>query len=1038
MDKRQKVMKTQLHNFFLLRRPAFSLELLESFHTLVGVDPSRYEAQLEEIFSQHRMLDHLYLASPALARSFLSREKATSPRKKEALYRSLYKYLIRMCTRCTPFGLFAGYASGQISTISECDQTAFAEKVKISLDTRVILELVCNAKNDPQIQKHLRFYPNSSIVASENSLHYLNGPQQNGHAYQLIEVANSIWLTKTLQLANSGCTPADLITQLVALGVADQDAETVINSLIQERILICEMEVGVTSGDPLKVFEDCLKSAPQAAPVLAKLKLTEQILKSSLPLRVKSEKIYTLLQPHGVTPTSKPALKADLFFQPKRLSMRKDMLELVVRDVIRLTSLSTAEPTSYLASFAAECYQRYQQQPVPLLSLFSTGPGLRYGATTLMEADDLPVGNLLHTSLKPAATSEFTQLDQLRLRIYEQAIKKSATEVELSDQDLKQRLGKESQQGEGFYILGSLLADSYQDFDSGNFKFILQASGGPSAFNLMSRFSENDHILRAQLLQCISWEELSNPQYAFAEINHLASWDSANILVRPDLRKYEIALVNHGHKRADQRIDLSDIMVSFNAENQVTLWSNRLGKQVMPALTAAHNYRSGLPIYQFLCDVSRQRAGWLFNWDWGFLSESEFLPRIAYRHVIISRATWHLKRSRHLPVPVEQGQQRDHWEKLKRALQIPRYFQLAEGDNLLLIDSDNDFAIRLVFDSLQKRGNATLIEFLQPRGGGLFNTDQTHFSNEVIIPVLLPGSAPSTASIPRIQPDRLQRTFPPGSKWIFFKIYCSSSQSDKLLSEIIKFLCDDMYKKQLIEKWFFIRYEDPQHHIRLRLLAHSACSYATIVEIFNTSTQLYLQNGIIHNISLDTYQREIERYAPVPYTFVESIFYLESCLVIDIIKNAPKSIRWQIAIRTADIMMVEFGLDLGQKKDLTESLFQHLFRKLDFSETTHADLNSQFRNARAQISQIFDVSKDHKNGMACFKKPLSEWQTALQKVNILCTSDEPRLGLVTNLMHMFFNRLFSQNQSYHEMRTYHFLKKYYDSLNARQKNNQKL
>lgn len=147
----------------------------------------------------------------------------------------------------------------------------------------MILELVCNAKNDPQIQKHLRFYPNSSIVASKNSLHYLNGPQQNGHAYQLIEVANSIWLSKTLQLANSGCAPVDLITQLVTLGVAERDAETVINSLIQERILICEMEVGVTSGDPLKVFKDCLKSAPQAAPVLAKLKQTEQMSRADAP-----------------------------------------------------------------------------------------------------------------------------------------------------------------------------------------------------------------------------------------------------------------------------------------------------------------------------------------------------------------------------------------------------------------------------------------------------------------------------------------------------------------------------------------------------------------------------------------------------------------------------------------------------------------------------------------------------------------------------------------------------------------------------------
>ncbi|WP_127138032.1 thiopeptide-type bacteriocin biosynthesis protein [Flagellimonas oceanensis] len=61
------------------------------------------------------------------------------------------------------------------------------------------------------------------------------------------------------------------------------------------------------------------------------------------------------------------------------------------------------------------------------------------------------------------------------------------------------------------------------------------------------------------------------------------------------------------------------------------------------------------------------------------------------------------------------------------------------------------------------------------------------------------------------------RNFALGSEWLYYKIYIGPQTGDALLSQAIKPLVSNLIGRKLIDKWFFIRYTDPDFHIRIRL-----------------------------------------------------------------------------------------------------------------------------------------------------------------------------------------------------------------------------
>ena len=62
----------------------------------------------------------------------------------------------------------------------------------------------------------------------------------------------------------------------------------------------------------------------------------------------------------------------------------------------------------------------------------------------------------------------------------------------------------------------------------------------------------------------------------------------------------------------------------------------------------------------------------------------------------------------------------------------------------------------------------------------------------------------------------MQKNFILGDEWLYYKIYTGAKTADNILIDVIKPIAQTLFDEQVIDKWFFIRYSDPDFHIRVR------------------------------------------------------------------------------------------------------------------------------------------------------------------------------------------------------------------------------
>jgi len=180
---------------------------------------------------------------------------------------------------------------------------------------------------------------------------------------------------------------------------------------------------------------------------------------------------------------------------------------------------------------------------------------------------------------------------------------------------------------------------------NGETKIIIGSAGGSSALNLLGRFAHADKELHDYINQIAKKEEELNPDKLLAEIVHLPESRIGNILARPVFRKYEIPYLAQSAVDTEHQIPVSDIMVSVK-QNKIILRSKKYNKDIQPHLSNAHNFSSNaLPVYQFLADMQTQNIRGGIYFSWGALeNEYDFLPRVSYKNIIFSEATWVVKK----------------------------------------------------------------------------------------------------------------------------------------------------------------------------------------------------------------------------------------------------------------------------------------------------------------------------------------------------------------------------------------------------------
>lgn len=286
--------------------------------------------------------------------------------------------------------------------------------------------------------------------------------------------------------------------------------------------------------------------------------------------------------------------------------------------------------------------------------------------------------------------------------------------------------------------------------------------------------------------------------------------------------------------------------------------------------------------------------------------------------------------------------------------------------------------------------------------------------------------------------DTIKRLNILGGDWIYYKIYLGSKSADNFLSDEIKNLIHFLNAEGLIEKWFFIRYNDPHSHLRIRYKCKMENLPVVIAKMYEILIPL-VNNHTIWKVQTDTYNKEVERYGITTMDLAESIFCHDSEMVVNFLyhyKNDDDR-RWLFAIKAVDYHLNLFNYSLVEKRDLMQGLSIAFKTEFSNSKSLNTSLNNKFRQNKDIIDTLLNDANS--NEYSVFKEILTLKNEkladiALQIIKIISDHNTLHLNnLNGSLIHMMLNRIFKSKNRMNEFVCYDFLFRHYNSKIAIEK-----
>jgi thiopeptide-type bacteriocin biosynthesis protein len=1033
--------------FFVLRSPSLPVEAFaQGFGAPWGpsgsggatpetLDTNR-EAQrraLARAMERSEVREALALASPDLAdRIDAWLAGALGAKDARNLEQALVKYLSRMASRPTPFGLFAGVSLGTWGPATRLELGPWTQaRRSVRLDWGTLGALLEDLEKRPEVRALQVFRPNTSLYAFGGRHRYLESRMTPGsrQGFHLEAVAGTPHLRSVLACAATGASLQELARHLAMdQGVEEEAARRFLDLLVDAQVLCGDLQPALTTGDPLGHVVAKLQSEPATGSLATSLGTLARGLKD---LETAAPGAYdhghgALRQPLeglGTGLAGRPLLQLDLHRTAPGLTLDAKVRRALEQGAETLRRLSPAAPREPLARFRKAFAERYGSRWVPLLEALDEEGGIGFDADAPVSAallEGLPLSPAPGPSRPPLTTQEdwmFARLLQLR----------GGFTWELADADLEALANPEPPPfPASFAALACLSASSPEALTQGSFRFWMEQYSGPTAARWLGRFASGDAQLEEALKVHLRTEEAAHPDVVFAELIHRPEGRLGNVLARPQLRDHEIPFLARPGVADDRTILPSDLRVTV-AGDRIFLASERLGREVAPRLSSAHNFTQGPAAYRFLAHLQDQ-DGQPGGWSWGALGQQPFLPRVTRGQQVLAKARWRVEAREVQAALAASPSLWGAYQALRASRSLPKRVVLADADNGLLVDLDQVLCVETLHQLVVGRPSFTLTECFPDLGQAVVTSSEGRFAHELVVPFEAPGPPrPALPYLPRRGDPPRARTFPPGSDWLYLKLYAGPASLDRLLREHLGPLLAQPGGEGLWDRWFFVRYWDPAPHLRLRLHGDPARLLGCLLPRLTQALALPLAEGLLWKLQVDTYEQEVERYGgQVGMALAETWFCRDSQAVLQALMGGldPEA-RWRQGLQQVDLIWASLGLELPERLALAETS-RDAFRK-EFKDQGQGAIwmGDRFRGFRKALEAGFPRPCDLELTPAT--APLHLTREALDSGLL----EVGKAALAGTLAHMHLNRILTTEHRAHEWTIMEFMTRLYASSLAR-------
>jgi thiopeptide-type bacteriocin biosynthesis protein len=1068
----------QPSGFFLLRTPLLPFDDLAAWtsglhaasanscqaaildiRNAVLEDAKVLRQRLRAILERPVVLQAIFLASPSLAASVRYWKDDPTSKKGTQVEHALTRYFSRMAGRPTPFGLFS---ASSIGILGPDTQLVLGDLSQCKTSSRMDFSYLASLTDrlEAEFRDDLRWWPNTSFLKVGDSFRYFQIKNGNGlSSHTSVHLRADQYLRATLDSASQGASLGSIARHLrdsfaELREVSEDEIDEYLLTCVAEEILVTDLSPQSTGGSPLEGAFRALDSFPEGAARAQRIRAAAGELESidmkgiGTPLAVYDPVLESL---ESLCPTSLAQLPihVDLFRPLLQANVASEVAASMLSAVMFLSEIGAApiNPNRKLRKFRSNFRERYGAAWVPLAYAldqeFGIGiDGLEQGGTSpLLKGIN---GEIRDRQIRNELTSfHFTLLEKLV---------HCGREVNLARSDFDGQTLTSTQLPDAFSLTGTIVRIPEAPSEEVAPCVILRAGAGPSGVLTMARLAHLDAHLQTLVRAHVQQEELLQADAVFAEVSYLPRGHFGNILFRPRLRKYEIPYLGPGAGNDESQIAISDLLVTVAPDDDIVLYSKRLQKRVVPRLSSAHQFNNPMlpSVYRFLCYLQYEPSTTVPSFDWGPLNGLSFLPRVRFENIILSLATWNLNRV-DIDGLLKASTAEDifmSFQALRRRLDLPRWVSLAEGDHLLPVDFDNPLSLESAVQLIRRSGAARFLELLPPEQLCV-RSENGAFQHELTVPYIRQPSSfqkPAIAeslkrSIP-VGDSKPERTFLPGSLWTYFRIYAGILTLDEFIAGRLPIVIEALQSRHGIVEWFFVRYQDRAHHLRLRIKASRPEMRADIIALVQAELQPLLADGLVWKVELGTYEREIERYGGERgIELSEQVFTADCAAVLSVLSDIMASddpmLRWQAAIVGIDCYMEDANLDVAGRLRLCRKIRDFLAAEFKPSQAMRGRIAAKVREHRKLIDTVLISTTTggaaQGLGHAAFLKRSNLVRPCMRELRVLEASGNLAASvesIVASYLHMFINRLFAEDQRLHELVLYNMLAQAYEGRHA--------
>ncbi|WP_328609081.1 lantibiotic dehydratase [Amycolatopsis sp. NBC_00345] len=868
----------------------------------------------------------------ALDRNAQGQVAATRRRR---LRSGLLRYLIRMSTRATPFGLFAAVSWGEFG--DHC--TAVIDgglKRHTRADLGWLLDVIEAVESDAAVLPFLRL--------TANPLAYLVGERlvlRPADVYGKDDLRGvSLRATEVVRhLLDEAVTPVpygELVERVVAEfpGVPGDRVEALVGRLHELRFLITDLRPPLNQPRPERHVIDVLAHVPPARAAYEALlrvstlmaRCDEDLLSPSAPMReLLSAQRELLPDGSGRTCQVDAALSIPGCTVPAEVGVE------VAEAVTWLGRVMGPAPRfPHLTDYRAAFTERYGREGlVPLTDLLSPEHGL-----------GSPSGYLNPGGAQMFAVPNRAAPDLERpyaLPLLAEALRTGQLEVDLADPRLAELIPEKPDDGRdrrppapGLDVTVQIAAASADAIPRGEWNAVLPPGSFAPAGRTVGRFVHllprsaegqvRDHLL--------AQDTAADPDVVHAELSYLpVQGRAANVTVHPIMRSHEIPVNVTPSVAADRVIPLRDIVIGLDGD-RFAAYSERLGRRIRIHQGHMLNPQSAPDVCRFLLESAQDGDAAPARFDWGTAETAPFLPRVRRGRIVLRLAQWNIR------VPGTFGRAAlDSDEALAEAVrawrstwQVPRWVYLADQDRRLLLDLDHPLStteLRAELGRTAERGRTWLpLQEMYPGFDDLWvsGADGRRHVSEVVIPLTARSAPrPPAPEVPRaaLSVGRRPRRHLPGGTWLSMKLYTTETAMEGIVSR--------MWSKPAVcpdEEWFYLRYADPAPHLRIRVRTGLGDMGALFAGWTEWARGL-VGEGLAADLVLNTYSPELIRYGgPDTMAAVERVFCASSAATARFLAEpGPDDLpRLVVAAYAVECVYRDWGFDLDQRLARASSL----------------------------------------------------------------------------------------------------------------------